>query len=132
MDRTVENIGAVPIEVDGTILAGEGIGVDSSSDALRKSAKVLGYSEEEQDHLSRFAKLRNRFVHRYLNYRWQVIKMFGKAKNLIVKLVTRILEREGKKAEYRVVSPSRVRMRHFEPRILYLYPSCFSPPTSNL
>jgi uncharacterized protein YutE (UPF0331/DUF86 family) len=96
VDRTVENILAALIEVCGTVLAEEGMGVDSYSDALRKSARLLGFSEEEQDILSRLAIQRNRLAHRYLNFRWQAIKMFGEQKDLIVKLVTRILERERK------------------------------------
>jgi uncharacterized protein YutE (UPF0331/DUF86 family) len=95
-DRTVENILTALIEICGTILVEEGIGVDSYGDALKKSAKLLGFSEEEQDNLSRLAIQRNRLAHRYLNFRWQAIKMFGEQKNLIVKLVTRILERERK------------------------------------
>jgi len=96
VDRTVENILTALIEICGTILVEEGIGVDSYGDALKKSAKLLGFSEEEQDNLSRLAIQRNRLAHRYLNFRWQAIKMFGEQKNLIVKLVTRILEREKK------------------------------------
>jgi uncharacterized protein YutE (UPF0331/DUF86 family) len=96
VDRTVENILTALIEICGTILVEEGIGVDSYGDALKKSAKLLGFSEEEQDNLSRLAIQRNRLAHRYLNFRWQAIKMFGEQKHLIVKLVTRILERERK------------------------------------
>lgn len=96
VDRTVENILTALIEICGTILVEEGIGVDSYGDAFKKSAKLLGFSEEEQDNLSRLAIQRNRLAHRYLNFRWQAIKMFGEQKNLIVKLVTRILERERK------------------------------------
>jgi uncharacterized protein YutE (UPF0331/DUF86 family) len=96
VDRTVENILTALIEICGTILVEEGVGVDSYGDALKKSAKLLGFSEEEQDNLSRLAIQRNRLAHRYLNFRWQAIKMFGEQKNLIVKLVTRILERERK------------------------------------
>ena len=96
VDRTVENILTALIEVCGTILAEEGLGVDSYGDALRKTAKLLGFSEAEQDSLSRLAIQRNRLAHRYLNFRWQAIKMFGEQKNLTVKLVDRILERERK------------------------------------
>ena len=96
VDRTVENILTALIEICGTILVEEGIGVESYSDALKKSAQLLGFSEEEQDNLLRLAIQRNRLAHRYLNFRWQAIKMFNEQKNLIVKLVTRILERERK------------------------------------
>jgi uncharacterized protein YutE (UPF0331/DUF86 family) len=98
MDRTVENVLTALIEVCGTILAEEGIGVDSYSDTLKKSANLLGFSETDQDVLSRLAIQRNRLAHRYLNFRWQAIKMFGEKKNLIIEFVSKILERERKKA----------------------------------
>jgi len=60
---------------------------------------LLGFSEEEQDHLSRLAVQRNRLAHRYLNFRWQAIKMFKEQKPLVVKFATKILDREKKKAE---------------------------------
>ena len=94
MDRTVENILTALIEICGTILTEEGIGVDSYSDALRRCAKLFGFSEAEQDSLSRLAIQRNRLAHRYLNFRWQAIKMYGEHKNLMAKLIDRILERE--------------------------------------
>jgi uncharacterized protein YutE (UPF0331/DUF86 family) len=77
VDRTVENILTALIEICGTILVEEGIGVDSYSDALKKSSQLLGFSEEEQDILSRLAIQRNHLAHRYLNFRWQAIKMFN-------------------------------------------------------
>lgn len=98
-DRTVENILTALIEICGTILVEEGIGVDSYSDALKKSAHLLGFAEEEQDNLSRLAIQRNRLAHRYLNFRWQAIKMFNEQKHLIIKFATKILDREKKKAE---------------------------------
>ena len=99
VDRTVENVLTALIEVCGTILTEKGIGVDSYSDALKKSAKLLGFSETDQDVLSRLAIQRNRLAHRYLNFRWQAIKMFGEQKSLIIEFVSKILEREKKKAE---------------------------------
>jgi uncharacterized protein YutE (UPF0331/DUF86 family) len=98
MDRTVENVLTALIEVCGTILAEEGIGVDSYSDSLKKSATLLGFSETDQDVLSRLAIQRNRLAHRYLNFRWQAIKIFNEQKNLIIEFVSKILEREKKKA----------------------------------
>src|SRR4030042_2147835 len=77
MDRTVENILTAFIEVCGTLLAEEGVGVDSYSGALGKAAKWLGFSEEEQEALSRLAIQRNRLAHRDLNFCWQAIKMFN-------------------------------------------------------
>ena len=99
MDRTVENILTALIEVGGTILAEEGIGIDSYSDALKKSAQLLGFSEEDQDNLAKLAIQRNRLAHRYLNFRWQAIKMFKEQKQLVIKFAIKILEREKKKAE---------------------------------
>lgn len=97
MDRTVENILTALIEVCGTILTEEGMGVDNYSDALRKSGRLLGLSVEEQDNLGKLAVQRNRLAHRYLNFRWQAVKMFTEQRKLIVKLMTSILEREKKK-----------------------------------
>jgi uncharacterized protein YutE (UPF0331/DUF86 family) len=99
MDRTVENVLTALIEVCGTILAEEGLGVDSYSDSLKKSAKLLGFSETDQDVLSRLAIQRNRLAHRYLNFRWQAIKIFNEQKNLIIKFVSKILEGEKKKSK---------------------------------
>ena len=99
VDRTVENILTALIEVCGTTLVEEGIGIDSYSEALKRSAQLLGFSEEEQDSLSRLALQRNRLAHRYLNFRWQAIKMFNQEKDLVIKLVAKILEREKKKSE---------------------------------
>jgi uncharacterized protein YutE (UPF0331/DUF86 family) len=98
-DRTVENILTALIEICGTILVEEGIGVESYSDALKKSAQLLGFSEEEQDHLSGLAVQRNRLAHRYLNFRWQAIKMFKEQEPLVIKFATKILEREKNKGE---------------------------------
>ncbi len=86
MDRTVENI-----------LTEEGVGVDNYSDALRKSGRLLGLPVEEQDSMGKLAIQRNRLAHRYLNFRWQAIKMFTEQRKLIVKFMTSILEREKKK-----------------------------------
>ena len=101
MDRTVENILTALIEICGTTLVEEGIGVDSYNGALKKSAKLLGFSEREQDNLSRLAIQRNRLAHRYLNFRWQAIKMFNEQKHLIIEFVTKILEREKKESRVR-------------------------------
>jgi len=97
IDRTVENILTALIEVCGTVLAEEGIGAESYSDALRKCSQRFGFSEEEQASLARLAAQRNRLAHRYLNFRWQAINMFAEQKELVVKLVTAILEREDKR-----------------------------------
>ena len=99
MDRTVENILTALIEVCGTLLTEEGIGIESYSDALRKTAKVLGFSTKEQEGLAGLAVQRNRLAHRYLNFRWQAIKAFKDQKDLIITLMTRMLDREGSRAK---------------------------------
>ena len=96
MDRTVENVLTALIEVCGTVLAEERIAVESYSDALEKCARHLGFSQDEQERLSKLAIQRNRLAHRYLNFRWQAIRMFSEQKKLIVKLITTILAREEK------------------------------------
>ena len=97
IDRTVENVLTALIEVCGTILTEEGIGVDSYSDALKKVGKLFGFSLEEQNNLAGLAVQRNRLAHRYLNFRWQAVKMFNEQRGLIVRLISKILEREEKK-----------------------------------
>ena len=97
MYRTFENILTALIEVCGTILTEQGIGVGSYSEALRKSGELFGFSIEEQDRLAGLAIQRNRLAHRYLNFRWQAIKMFKEETNLIIRLMSCTLERERKK-----------------------------------
>jgi len=97
IDRTVENILTALIDVCGTILTEEGIGAESYEDALKKCSKYFGFSEEEQEKLANLAIQRNRLAHRYLNFRWQAIKMFNEQKGSVIKLISVILEREEKK-----------------------------------
>ena len=97
IDRTVENILTALVEVSGTVLAEKGIGVESYSDALKKSGRAFDFSEEEQEKLAKLAIQRNRLAHRYLNFRWQAIKMFNEEKELVKKLLARILEKEENK-----------------------------------
>ena len=94
MDRTVENILTALIEACGTVLAEEGIGSDSYSDVLRKAGNYFGFSDEDQDNLAKLAIQRNRLAHRYLNFRWQAIKMFTEKKELVLRLINKILDRE--------------------------------------
>jgi hypothetical protein len=47
--------------------------------------------------LANLAIQRNRLAHRYLNFRWQAIKMFNEQRGSVVKLITMILEREEKR-----------------------------------
>ena len=94
MDRTVENALTALIEICGTILVEKGIATESYSDVLRKAGNLLGFSENEQDNLAKLAIQRNRLAHRYLNFRWEAIKTFNENKDLILKLVKNILNKE--------------------------------------
>ena len=96
VDRTVENILTAMIEVCGTYLTEEGIPVESYGDALKKAGKHLGLTEEEQNDLSKLALQRNRLAHRYLNFRWQAIRFFAEKRELVIRIVTMLLEREDK------------------------------------
>jgi len=96
IDRTVENILTAMIEVCGTFLTEEGVAVESYGDALKKTGKHLGLSEEEQNDLAKLALQRNRLAHRYLNFRWQAIRFFSEKRDIVIMVVTMLLEREEK------------------------------------
>jgi uncharacterized protein YutE (UPF0331/DUF86 family) len=95
IDRTVENILTALIEVSGTILVQESIPVEQYSQVLRDCAKYLQFADSERDEFAKLAILRNRFAHRYLNFKWQSITYFKNAVPLIKKFTGKILEREG-------------------------------------
>ena len=94
IDRTVENILTALIEICGTFLTEKGIAVESYGDALKKCGQDLGFSEVEQEDLFKLAVQRNRLAHRYLNFRWQAIKTFQEKRDLIIRIITILLERE--------------------------------------
>jgi len=94
IDRTVENILTALIEVCGTVLAQEDIAVESYAQVLKECSKLFNFSEEEQEKLAKLAIQRNRLAHRYLNFRWEAVKMFIETKSLISRLLRKILERE--------------------------------------
>lgn len=97
MDRTLENILNALIEICGTVLIEEGIAVESYSDALKKCGKLFNLTYDEQETLAKLALQRNRLAHRYLNLRWQAIKMYTEQRELVKKLVMLILNREENK-----------------------------------
>ena len=94
IDRTVENILTALIEVSGTLATQNTIKVESYADALRKASELLGFNQEDQVKLSKLAAQRNRLAHRYLNFRWQVIRVFKEGKPLIGEFLKRALELE--------------------------------------
>ena len=94
MDRTVENILTALIEVSGTLATRNTIKVENYADALRKASELLGFNQEDQEKLGKLAAQRNRLAHRYLNFRWQVIRVFKEGKPLIGEFLKRALELE--------------------------------------
>lgn len=94
MDRTVENILTALIEVSGALLAEEGITGENYSETLKKTAEYFDFTDAEQEDLSKLAIQRNRLAHRYLNFRWQAIKMYIQQTSLLERFLTAVLERE--------------------------------------
>ena len=94
IDRTVENIFTALIEVCGTVLTQENIPVKSYAQILKECAGFFGFSEKEQEELSKLALQRNRLAHRYLNFRWQAVGAFANLKPVILRLLAKALERE--------------------------------------
>jgi len=94
MDRTVENILTALIEVSGALLTEEGITGENYSETLKKAAEFFDFTDAEQEDLSKLAIQRNRLAHRYLNFRWQAIKMYKQQTNLLERFLTAVLERE--------------------------------------
>ena len=45
----------------------------------------------------RFISERNRLAHRYLNFRWQAIRLFAEKKDLIIRIITTLLQEEERK-----------------------------------
>jgi len=99
MDRTVENILTALIEICGTVLTQEGISCESYGDVLKRTGELFSFSDDEQGTLAKLAIQRNRLAHRYLNFRWQVMKFYSDNKTLIQRLVSLMLEMEVKKQE---------------------------------
>ena len=91
MDRTVENILTALIEVCGTMLAEKGIAVENYVEVLAKAAEILGLNKDEQSDLAKLASQRNRLAHRYLDYKWQAIKMFSEQRGIIKTLLQKVL-----------------------------------------
>ena len=94
MDRTVENILTALIEVSGTLATRNTIKVENYADALRKASELLGFNQEDQEKLGKLAAQRNRLAHRYLNFRWQVIRIFKENRPLLLDFIKKILELE--------------------------------------
>jgi uncharacterized protein YutE (UPF0331/DUF86 family) len=105
MDRTVENVLTALIEICGTLTTEKGIGAESYGETLKNAAQLLGFSLEDQENMAKLAIQRNRLAHRYLNFRWQAIRMFSEYKKLIVKMLERILVMEKEKEKTQDLNP---------------------------
>lgn len=95
IDRTVENILTALIETAGTILTQENIPVENYAQVLAECARLFGFSPDEQESFSKLALQRNRLAHRYLNFRWEAVSCFKGNKELIGRLLAKILAREN-------------------------------------
>ena len=68
--------------------------IKSYAQILKECASFFGFSEEEQEELSKLTLQRNRLAHRYLNFRWQAVSAFANLKLVILRLLVKALERE--------------------------------------
>lgn len=97
IDRTIENILTSVIEVSGVILTEKNISAESYPDILKKTGEFFGYNNNETDVLSRFAVQRNRLAHRYLNFKWQVVRFYVEHNDILKRLINSIYEYEKSK-----------------------------------
>lgn len=81
-------------EVSGTLATQKAVKVENYADALHKASELLGFTQEDREKLGKLAAQRNRLAHRYLNFRWQVIRVFKENKPLVVEFVRRVVEME--------------------------------------
>lgn len=99
IDRTLENILTAFIEVSGVILTEQNILAESYMDVMRKIGGFFNFNEEEIDIIGKFAIQRNRLAHRYLNFRWQVVKFYIQNRDILKKLLNSIYGYEKSKGE---------------------------------
>lgn len=96
IDRTVENILTALVEICGTILTNQNIPIENYAQVLGECAKLFGFDDDEQKSLSKLAAMRNRLAHRYLNFKWQTIKIFNETRPLVLKLLAVIVQKTTK------------------------------------
>lgn len=99
IDRTMENILTAIIEVSGVILTEMDIVTESYVDVMKKIGDYFKFTNGEKENLAKLAVQRNRLAHRYLNFRWQVVKFYTQNRELLKKLVNSIYEYERSKQE---------------------------------
>lgn len=98
MDKTIENILTALIEICGTVLSENGVAAENYSEVLSKASEYFKLPKDQEKNLAKLAAQRNRLAHRYLDYKWQAIKMFVEQKEIIMKLLELILQYEKGKA----------------------------------
>ena len=98
-DRTIENILTAVIEVCGVVLTERNISADSYADVLQKTGNFSHYAEDDVDRLAKCAIQRNRLAHRYLNFRWQVVKFYADSRDVLKRLINSVYEYEKSKKE---------------------------------
>lgn len=99
IDRTIENILTAFIEVSGVVLTENNISAESYADVMKKIGEFFNLDENEIEILSRCAVQRNRLAHRYLNFRWQVVKFYNQHNGILKKLSNLIFGYEKHKEE---------------------------------
>lgn len=99
IDRTIENILTAIIEVSGVVLTENNAAAESYPDAMRKIGSFFGFIEIESEALAKAAIQRNRLAHRYLNFRWQVVRFYIEHREILKKLVNAVYEYEKAKKE---------------------------------
>ncbi|OGW03303.1 MAG: hypothetical protein A2889_04955 [Nitrospinae bacterium RIFCSPLOWO2_01_FULL_39_10] len=99
IDRTIENILTAVIEVSGVVLTERGISADSYPDVMKKIGDYFKFGDEEKENLAKFAVQRNRLAHRYLNFRWQVVKFYVQNRGVLKKLINSVYGYEKTKGE---------------------------------
>ncbi|MBI5188436.1 MAG: DUF86 domain-containing protein [Nitrospirae bacterium] len=99
IDRTIENILTAVIEVSGAILTEKNISAESYPDVMRKVGDCFGFNKDESESLAKFAVQRNRLAHRYLNFRWQVVRFYMENREVLKKLINSIYKYEKDKED---------------------------------
>lgn len=97
IDRTIENILTAIIEVSGVVLTENNVATESYPEVMRKIAIFFVFGEADSEALAKAAIQRNRLAHRYLNFRWQVVRFYIEHREVLKRVVTAVYEYEKAK-----------------------------------
>jgi len=97
IDRTIENILTAFIEVSGVVLTENNIMAENYFDVMKKIGGYFRFKRSEMDILAKFAVLRNRLAHRYLNFRWEVARFYITNETVLKKLLNALHKYEKSK-----------------------------------